>query len=122
MEPKLSRFTTRRAVWFAGLAASLIVIVCVLSQCTMVGDRLTGVRVDPLKKGASSCLARCQDTAQKALKQESALHVSRAKACASDPQCLEGEEDRHETAIRSIQTARRDCMNGCHQQGGGGNG
>lgn len=119
MEPKLSRFTTRRAPWFAGLAVSLIVIACGLSQCTMVGDRLTGIRVSPLKNASSSCLAKCQDTARQALKDEAALHVTRVKACASDAQCLEREEDRHEAAIGSIQAARRGCMNGCHQQGRG---
>lgn len=33
--------------------------------------------------------------------------------------CIEAEEDRHKAALKAINEQRRDCINGCHHQGGG---
>lgn len=36
--------------------------------------------------------------------------------------CLKAEEARHEAALKAIEKQRRDCVNGCHHQGGGSGG
>ena len=118
MVPIRSRITIRRGASFAGLAALLCMIVLGLSQCTLVDDRLTGVRLSPSRTAASSCLNACQKAAQQAMKTESALHVIRVKAC-DDAECLQAEQERHVQALHDIATAREACMNGCHQQGRG---
>ncbi len=41
------------------------------------------------------------------------------KSCAGDSICLALEDIRHEQAVTRIQTARQDCINSCHHQGGG---
>jgi len=55
----------RRAVAYAALAALLGVITLVLSQCTMVGDNVTGVGLD--RSGRGLCKQDCQNTHQKCL-------------------------------------------------------
>jgi len=120
MEPKLSRITTPGPTRIAGLAASLVVILCGLSACTMVDDRLTGVRIEPLKGKGASCIHTCEETAHQALKEEAALHVTRVRACDTDRECLRAEKDRHIAAVRSIHAARKDCKSQCHKQGRGG--
>jgi len=57
----------RRAVAYAALAALLGVITLVLSQCTMVGDNVTGIGLDRVARGA--CKQDCQVTHQACLLQ-----------------------------------------------------
>lgn len=33
--------------------------------------------------------------------------------------CIEAENERHKAALKAIEEQRRDCINGCHHQGGG---
>ena len=54
-----------RAAAFAVLAALLTVTVLALSQCTMVGDNLTGVGLE--KSLRASCVNDCNRAYQRAL-------------------------------------------------------
>ncbi len=119
MEPSRSRMMMRRVVSLAGLCVLLAAAATSLTQCRIVDDRLTGVRLDPLRRSSTSCVAQCQATANAAIRAESELHVSLVKACNGDPVCLAEEEARHEAAVASIQSARGVCVAGCHSQGGG---
>ena len=49
----------RRAVAFVVLAALLGLVSLTLSQCTMVGDNLTGVGLSGV--GPTSCVKQCND-------------------------------------------------------------
>ncbi len=119
MAPIRSRITIRRVASFAGLAAVLSLVALGLSQCRIVDDRLTGIRVQSLRGSSASCIAQCQSAANQAVRSESQLHTTNVKACNRDPACLAAEEARHEAALASIGAARRACMDGCHQQGRG---
>jgi hypothetical protein len=41
------------------------------------------------------------------------------KACGDDADCRAAEEARHEAVVENIQARRRECVSGCHRQGGG---
>ena len=112
-----TRIMTRRTVARVVFAALLGTIAVGLSQCTLVNDRLTGVRVSTSRTAASSCLTDCQKAAKDATQAENALHVSRLKACGSNVPCITAEQARHVQALRAIGAAREACMNGCHSQG-----
>jgi hypothetical protein len=102
-----------------GLAALLAISMLTLTQCRMIGDRLTGVSVSTFKNNATACILQCQTAANDAIRVESQLHVVRVQACADDADCLAAEEARHEAAVDAIQTEREACVSGCHHQGGG---
>ena len=96
----------RRAVAYAALAALLGVVTLVLSQCTMVGDNITGVGLD--KNARANCIGNCQDV--KAACIDEAQHN-----CAGDSACLEA-------AIAICQEQNLACRNNCHKQGAGSGG
>ena len=114
-----SHITSRRTATFVVLAVSLGATVLGLSQCRLVEDRLTGVRISTARTQGTSCLANCQKAAQEARRAEHELHASRTKACDHDRQCLEAERERHKEALRDIAEQRETCINGCHSQGRG---
>ncbi|MGH7732049.1 MAG: hypothetical protein ACRENJ_12460 [Candidatus Eiseniibacteriota bacterium] len=89
-----------------------------LTQCRMVGDRLTGVDAGLFKR-KDSCRAVCQDEFKARNQAESALHQQQVQACAGDPACLAGEQARHTAAVADSKAQRDACLNACHQQGGG---
>src|SRR5262249_28085744 len=62
----------RRAVAFAALAALLGLAALTLSQCTLVGDSLTGVNLDGV--GPTSCVKQCNDFYAIAYKREQRVH------------------------------------------------
>ena len=108
------------------LAVLCIVSLMALTQCTMTADKVTGVDVGGTGNSEKSrpqthgsCVSECAHQANDAMKAESDLHKSNAKACNNDPTCLANEEARHEAAVAAIQDARQHCMDNCHHQGGG---
>lgn len=109
-----SRVVTRLLLLVALAVASLT-----LTHCRMVGDRLTGVEVGPLRR-SSECLRRCKREYKDAIKAEDRLHRERRHACRGDDECLEEERRRHDAAEDAIEAAYRACKAGCHHQGGGG--
>ena len=108
-----SRLATRILLLLALVVASLT-----LTQCRLVGDRLTGVDVNLLKR-RDDCKALCQDQFQARNQAEDALHAQNVQACGSDAACLAAEETRHLAAQDASKATRDACMNACHQQGGG---
>jgi len=108
-----ARIATRVLLLLALAASSLA-----LTQCRMVGDRLTGVDAGLFKR-KGDCRAVCQDEFKARNKAETSLHVERVRACGGDPACLAEEEARHEAAVADSKAQRDACLNGCHQQGGG---
>jgi len=100
------------------LLLALVACSLALTQCRMVGDRLTGVNA-VLLKAKSSCRTDCQDAFKARNQAEALLHVQRVQACGGNPACLAEEEARHEAAMRDSKAQRDACINACHQQGGG---
>ena len=112
----------RRAVVYAALATMLGLVALTLSQCTLVGDSLTGV--DLRGVGPTSCVKQCNDFYAIAYKREQKIHDSNNDICQSLPQdlragCLDSETARHEAAKAALSQGKIDCQNGCHRQGAG---
>ena len=120
---------------YAALATLLGVVSLTLSQCTMVGDKLTGV--DVFRGRPTTCIKLCNDDAVLAFDAEQKEHAEQkelcdAVNCALLPQpdqaacidarqaCQQAESARHEAAKAAITQAKVDCQNGCaHTQGTG---
>jgi len=107
----------RRAVVFAALATLLGVVSLTLSQCTQVGDNLTGVGL--ISNKPVSCKAQCTKDYNAAVKQENALHKANLQACGSDAACKSAENSRHNAALAALAAQRDACKANCHKQGAG---
>jgi hypothetical protein len=112
----------RRAVAFAALAALLGLAALTLSQCTLVGDSLTGVNLDGV--GPTSCVKECNDFYAILYKAEQKIHDQNNDNCQALPQefrgpCLVSETSRHEAAKAALAQGKIDCQNSCHRQGSG---
>jgi len=97
----------------------------VIVGCTMVGDQLTGVRVQTTD--AVSCVKDCNDAYKVLYAQEQARHIAAVEACkafADDARnaCLEAEAVLHEANKESLSQGKTDCQNNCHRQGTGSGG
>jgi hypothetical protein len=108
----------RRGTALLLFAVLLVTAALTLSQCRMVDERLTGV--DFGKSRPANCMTKCSHAYNDSVRAESRLHVDRVHACQGEPVCKAVEQLRHESAIRRIQTGRKNCQDACHHQGGGG--
>ena len=98
--------------------ATLLATVCVtLSQCTQVGDQLTGVSLSHSKP--VSCKHQCQNDFNVLQKQEQGLHNANMKACGSDAACKQAENGRHAAAMKQLTAQMQACKANCHKQGAG---
>ncbi|HET9326870.1 MAG TPA: hypothetical protein VFQ05_08875 [Candidatus Eisenbacteria bacterium] len=114
---RLSRTSAPRV--FAAVAA--LVLLSALAACTMVGERMTGVRLDD---GPTSCVKDCNDFYKGEYDREQKLHLSNVEACQvleqpAKVECLESEAARHEAAMVSLSAGKTECQNTCHRQGAG---
>lgn len=112
----------RRAVGFAALAALLGLASLTLSQCTLVGDSLTGVNLQ--RVGPTSCVKQCNDFYALVYDSEQKRHETNKETCQQLPQpfkgdCLVSEDARHTAAMSAIGDAKIECQNTCHRQGAG---
>ncbi len=107
----------RRAVVYAALATLLGVVSLTLSQCTQVGDSLTGVGLTSNKP--VSCKKQCDITYNNAVKQENKYHSTQLKLCGSDAACKSAENARHNSVLAQLSSDRTACKANCHKQGAG---
>ena len=98
----------------AALAASSLA----LTQCRMVGDTLTGVRVEAFKR-KSDCLRTCKDINKNDRKAENEQFAANISACGGNAACRAAENARHDAALQAIEAAYVACQNSCHNQGSG---
>ena len=117
---RLSRL--RRAVAFAALAGLLAVGSLTLSQCTMVGDNLTGVELE--RGQPTTCIKMCNDSYALLFSQEQKRHQAAVEACQALSQpakgdCLAAEDALHTTNMNALGQGKIDCQNNCHRQGSG---
>ena len=114
-----------RVVAVGLLLALLGVVSTALTRCTMVGDGLTGVKLNRIL--ATTCGKQCADEKNVALNNEKKLFEANKEYCKQtyppgDPgrqPCLAAEDARHLAAVADIQQGYEDCQNGCHRQGTG---
>ena len=93
----------RRAATYLGLAAALALVTLVLSQCTMVGDNLTGVSLE--KSERANCIQNCKEI--------------RNECRASVFHDCNGDEDCISAGLAECQDDFNSCKNNCHKQGRG---
>ena len=107
----------RRAVVYASLATLLGVVALTLSQCTMVGDNLTGVGLS--KTAPTDCFGLCKYDEWILQKAEHKYYLANLKACGTDQACIDAETARHEAEVLRLRAARFACRAGCHRSGDG---
>ena len=94
-----------------------------LVQCTMVGDRVTGLDVS--SQESVGCIQDCNDRYAELFKVEQKRHIAAMSACMSlDPgpeknDCLTAESNLHVTNKAGLTKGKNDCSDSCHRQGGG---
>ena len=93
----------RRAATYFGLAAALALVTLVLSQCTMVGDNVTGVSLE--KSARANCIQNCKGTRDEC--RASVFHD-----CSGDEGCIS-------SGLAECQEDFNSCRNSCHKQGRG---
>ena len=117
-----SRKSGRLVVSFA-LAALLGVLTLVLTQCTMVGDNVTGVGLNRLT--ATSCIKDCNDSFALLYKEEQKRHQAATEQCQliDDNQtrqdCTAAESATHEANKAQLTADKISCQNGCYHEGAG---
>lgn len=112
----------RRAAASVALAVALGIVSLTVTQCRIVGDNTTGVRI--LKGQPTTCIKQCNDTYKILFDQEQKLHQTNVELCQalSQPErgeCLAAEDARHQQAKADLGQAKIDCQNNCHHQGAG---
>ena len=113
----------RRAVAYAALAALLGVVSLTLSQCTMVGDSLTGV--DLKRVGPTTCIKQCNDLFALLYKLEQKRHIAEQGQCqlldggAAKAACLAAEDAVHQANKAQLAADKTACQNNCYHEGAG---
>ena len=112
----------RRAALYAGLATLLGVVSLTLSQCTMVGDNLTGVDVN--RGRPTTCIKQCNDLYKILYDQEQKLYDTNKSYCLTLTQpdkdaCLAAELARHQAKMNQLGIDKVNCPSTCHSQGTG---
>lgn len=114
--------SSHRSLRIALLVVAAAAMTLLLSQCRMVSDAIVapgGVGTLAQQPKPKDCMRDCQDAFKAAQDAEQALHKTNVNACNDDPVCLANEEARHEAAMAQISVDRKNCLDGCHHQGGG---
>ena len=109
----------RRALSYSALAVVLAFTSLTLTQCRMVSDRLTGVQV--MSGSSRDCVERCRDVYRISIIVENAIHRIKLHLCRNDAACITAENARHQAALAKIEQRRIECLQDCHDQGGGDN-
>jgi len=111
----------RRGFGLLALLALVALFAITLTQCKLVGERLTGVNAADVAN-AENCFRECAFAYNDSIKLEIQIHKTNEQACNRNPICRALEEARHDAAIARISAGRRECMANCHHQGGGAGG
>ena len=112
----------RRAAAYVALVVALGIVSLTVTQCRIVGDNATGVRL--FRGQPTTCIKDCNDAYKILFDEEQKLHQTNVENCQTlvDPartECLEAEEARHTARMLELGQAKVDCQNNCHHQGAG---
>jgi hypothetical protein len=107
----------RRAVVYASLATLLGVVALTLSQCTLVGDKLTGVGLSMERPTDCFHLCKYNEHIQvKALQKQLRADIL---ACGSDQACIDALVAAYEAELIRLRAVRTACRAACHRSGDG---
>jgi hypothetical protein len=107
----------RRAAIYGALATLLTLTAIALTQCTMVGDNLTGVSLSSV--GPGQCISQCAQQFNDAVKAEFERYARDVFACGRNKDCLKAAKAVHDANMDKIKDDFRKCREECHHQGGG---
>ena len=103
-----------------GLCAGLGLTALSLTQCRMVSDSVTGVRLTPAGLSArNSCRKECESTFKSAMEDEQQRHRHAVEACGHDRNCRRAEEAKHRSNMERLADDRRSCKKNCYDEGSG---
>jgi len=113
----------RRVLVLAGIPLLFGAFALALTQCQMVGDRITGVETS--RAAPTSCVKACNDSSKIYFDIEQKQHQENVQNCQALPQpqrgdCLQAEDARHTAEMARLSQYKIDCQNNCHDQGAGG--
>jgi hypothetical protein len=96
-----------------------------LSQCTMVGDNVTGL--DLMKGNATNCVKQCNDLYKMLYDQEQKRYDTEKSNCLALPQpqkdqCVAAADAQHQANMAQLGEDKINCQNNCHSQGTGSGG
>jgi hypothetical protein len=127
----------------------VLAILCLLTPLALTRCKYGPDKVAGLDRGrqspANQCIHNCSEQFEDSLKAENKLHKKNIQACGGDddddddlvldgaatndatgggggrgnPACITQENARHRAAIQRIAAGLRQCIEGCHHQGGG---
>jgi hypothetical protein len=110
------------------LALSLLVVGLVnlagMSECTRVDNSVTAPDSTPALGAPTrdECIERCSRAARAAVIAEGELHEANLFECEGNPECIAAERERHIAVMLGIRADYRECVESCHDQGGGSGG
>jgi hypothetical protein len=115
-----------RRIAVGSLTAALFVLSALsMVQCTMVGDRVTGVSVS--RYSSDGCIKQCNEQYAALFKLEQKRHVAAMAACQAlsgdaKNDCLVAESQLHTANMAQLTSDKVACHDGCHHQGSGNGG
>jgi hypothetical protein len=110
----------RRVSIYGALLALLGVASLSLTQCTMVGDNITGVSMSEAAAQADKCLKACKKDFDAGTREEVKRNKTNRRQCGDNIVCLAIENERHREALAALEAEYDACRAECHHQGGGG--
>jgi hypothetical protein len=115
--------TTSRSFALPLLVIGLVNLVG-MTECSRVDSSVTAPDSSPVLGSPSrdECLERCNRTAKEAVLAEGELHESNLFECEGDPACIAEERARHQAVMADIRVHYNECVESCHDQGGGSGG
>lgn len=95
-----------------------------MSECSRVGSSVTDPDSSP-ELGSPSrdeCIEECNLAAKRAVLAEGEVHDANLLDCDGDPACIDEERERHNAVMLDIRADYGECVESCHDQGGGSGG
>jgi hypothetical protein len=119
----IRKFTIPRSSIIA-LAAVALINLLGASDCARVENSVTAPGSgDALSAPArSECVQLCNRTTRMALVEENGRHDQTLRECSGNRECLQQEVQRHAEALERIRAGHNECVESCHDQGGGSGG
>jgi hypothetical protein len=119
----IRKFTIPRSSIIA-LAAVALINLLGASDCARVENSVTAPGSgDALSAPArTECVELCNRAARVALFEENAVHDQNLRECSGNRECLQQEAQRHAEAKQRIRDRFNECVESCHDQGGGSGG
>jgi|SRR5262245_9782627 len=117
---KQSHIQALRALVAAAVVGAALTI---LSGCTMVSDKTTGVSLS--HDGSTDCVRACNRTFIENVAAETRRSLQNLEACKRLPTsdereaCVRAELARYKAALETLSADRTTCVNSCHTQGSG---